>query len=218
MSSQQSPKRKISRTDERIKPEHHCIIGATGSGKTQFIKRHPWYTKMPRVIAWDPEESYSGLNTYRTRRGFERKLRQVGFNALRARVVMNPTPENFEWFCELIWSIGHQANPMMLICEELADVCQPGKAGYWWGQVLRKGRKYGIKIIGVSQRPQEVDKTFFNSCLVKWCGILGSANDRRYMAQVMDLTVNELAPVQECEFYIRKGSKPSEFGRITFDN
>ncbi|WP_432459408.1 hypothetical protein [Agarivorans sp. QJM3NY_25] len=208
----------LSRTDETLDCFHHAIIGYTGSGKTSFIKRHPFYTERPRVLAWDPEESYKGLRTYTTIKGFLAAVREAGYNDIRARLVMEPTTENFEAFCEIVWRVAHQAKPMLVIAEELSDVCSPGKASRFWGQILRKGRKYAIAAFSVSQRPQEIDKTCFSQSVFKWCGVLGSMADYKYMANVINVPVEELQKLQELQFYIRKGAKCPKPGEIVFNH
>lgn len=207
------------RIDETLQAQHHYIAGYTGSGKTQFIKRHPFYTHSNRVLAWDPEGSFSELQTYTTIKGLARALRAVNkYGNIRARLVSDLVDETiFDQFNELCWQVGHALNPLTLIGEELADVVKAGSAPKYWQFNSRKGRKYGTRILGVSQRPQEVDKTFLNMCRFKWCGILGSHADRKYMSNVMDVPADKLAQLQECYFYLRESSKPAKLGKLTFN-
>jgi len=208
------------RIDESLSAEHHLIIGYTGSGKTQFIKRHPFFCQSKKVLAWDPEGSFDDLPEYTTIKGLAMALRRVRkYGNFHGRFVPGDvTPQVFEQFCELAWHCGHALNPMTIVAEELADVVKSGVASKYWGFLSRKGRKYGIRILGVSQRPQEVDKTFLNQCPIKWCGQLGSDNDRKYMANIMDLKKEQLACLPDVHFYLRQGSKEPKMGRLTFSN
>ncbi len=205
-----------SRIDESLDNLHHICLGFTGSGKTTFIKRHPYYRDCDRVLAWDPEGSYSGLRKYTTKQGFLRAVKAAGFGKIRARLELDPTPQNFDWFCSIAWAIGYAKKPMTVIAEELADVVKAGYSGKHWGFLSRKGRKYGIRIMGVSQRPQIVDKTFLNQCRFIWCGLLRTPADQKYMAGIMALPTEKIATLEECHFYIRNGSKPSQAGKLTF--
>lgn len=211
-------KQQISRIDESLPNLHHICLGFTGSGKTTFIKRHPYYRQSKRVIAWDPEGSYTGLRKYTTRAGFLKAVHAAGFGDIRIRLELDPTPHNFDWFCSIVWAIGHAAAPLTVIAEELADVVKAGYSGKHWGFLARKGRKYGIRIMGVSQRPQIVDKTFLNQCQFIWCGLLRTPADQKYMAGIMALPFEKIAELEECHFYIRKGSQASQAGKLTFRN
>ncbi|MDT0603494.1 hypothetical protein [Thalassotalea castellviae] len=209
---------KASRIDESLPILHHAIIGSTGSGKTTFIKRHPYFRQARRLIIWDPEGSFTGVRRYTTKSGFLRACKAAGFGDIRIRLELDPTPENYEWFCSIVWPMLHAAAPMTMVGEELADVTGVGKASKYWGFLSRKGRKYGLTILGASQRPQEMDKTFLSQARFRWCGILNTDTDQKYMANIMQLSLAEIAALDEekCEFYLRQGSKPSQKGRLTF--
>lgn len=71
------------------------------------------------------------------------------------------------------------------VAEEIADVTTPAKAPDGWGTLLRRGRKRGIKVICVTQRPAEADKTAISQAAVIHTGYLGRDADIAYVAREM---------------------------------
>lgn len=198
------------RTNETLAPNHAGFFGTTGSGKTYQLQNHPAWKVCQRVLIWDPEESYKvkyrikddeALKAfYHKNLGYSGKF-VIGFSP------QNLTEESFELFCQIAWRWGHASNPLLVIVEELADVARIGKASPFWGQLARKGRKYGTVILYASQKPQEVDKTIVDQSAVLATGMLKTKAPRKCMAELLDVSYDEIAALKEKDFIFRRGAE-----------
>lgn len=207
------------RQDATLPNQNIIIIGASGSGKSSFLRKQVNF-KQKRIIAWDPEEDYK-LPRVRSMADFKKLCIKAGFGAIRVAVTVEPTEENFELFAQLAFAIAHAKAPMMILCDEIADVTRVSKASFHWGQLCRKVRKYGGTLCAITQRPQECDKTIFNQVRFKWCGALGSQASYKSMADEMDVPVAELKNLDNIEqvqvqYWLREGTRPAEKHTIKF--
>lgn len=178
-----------SKPNNALENRHTLILGTSGSGKTRWITKNADVRNANRVLLWDPEGDHRAVHC-RTRRQYVAALRAALVSGKRFRLAYEPdnvTTAEFEWWCSVVWSILDGSKPTVCIVEEIADVTGAGKAGQWWGQLGRKGRKYNLQLFVVSQRPQEVDKTTVGQCAYKWCGILANDLDRRAVAGVLSI-------------------------------
>jgi hypothetical protein len=207
------------RQDASLPNRNIIIIGASGSGKSSFLREEVDF-KQKRIIAWDPEEDYK-LPRVRDMKTFKAICRKSGFGAIRVALTVNPTEENFEVFAAYVFAICHAKAPMDILTDEIADVTRVTKASPNWGQLCRKVRKYGGRLCAITQRPQECDKTIFNQVKFKWCGSLGSQASYKSMANEMDVPVNELKDLENIEqvqvqYWLREGTLPAEKHTISF--
>lgn len=162
-----------------------AVIGASGSGKSAFVKtallkpasaRH-------RLIVWDYMREYGALaspvgNIPALVEAVRGKRFSVAFqpafdSKLRAR--------QFEHFCRVGYALGN----CTMVVEELAFVTMPSFAPPAWSMVTCTGRHKGLTVIGCSQRPAQIDKNFFGNCSTVHCGRLNDANDVRVMSRCL---------------------------------
>jgi hypothetical protein len=160
------------------------VTGSSGSWKTSWIKKH--IKRRKRLIIWDAaKHEYGGLCVVaKTQRQLLALLKANLSGGL--KVAFQPdtlTKELFDWWAKAVLAWGD----CTAVAEELADVTSAGKAPDGWGQLLRKGRAYGIKIIGATQRPAESDKTIIGNLSMFHAGRQSRADDRKYMAKEMNL-------------------------------
>ena len=113
-------------------------------------------------------------------------------------------PEHFETFSRLAWVWLRSRRGNHLVVEELSDVTSPGKAPRAWGEICRKNRgEAGGIIFAITQRPAESDKTILGNCALIHCGRMNTGRDRRYMADILDVTLQDLEQLQDLDYIHR---------------
>lgn len=193
------------------------IVGSAGSGKTAWLKKQ--IAAMPRLLVWDIEGQYTErTRIIRTRAELVRAIQTEG------RYSYQPGRlDDFDFWarCAFVFCrIGAESGQKTaIVAEELADVTSPGKAPNGWGMLVRRCRKYGGDVYGITQRPAESDKTLFGNAMhLHVCG-LQRANDRAYMARELDVPVADIAGLNRSRLeYLHKDMRTGEIerGRLTF--
>jgi GTPase SAR1 family protein len=207
------------RQDASLPNLNMLVIGASGSGKSSFLRQEIDF-KQPRIIAWDPDEDFT-LPRVRDMATFKKMCMRYGFGPIRVALTVNPTEESFEEFAGLVYAICHAKAPMTILADEIADVTRIGKASPNWGQLCRKVRKYGGRLVACTQRPQEADKTIFNQAKIKWCGALSSQAAYKFMAGEMDVPLIEFKALDNIEqvqvqYWSRDGTRQAAKHTMTF--
>lgn len=192
--------------NENHKNRHTLAIGISGSGKTYFLQNHPWLKKSGvRLIIWDPYETHK-VSYAKTFKQFGRNLAGAisSGRGFKIGLSVNPTLANFEQFCRMVWTAADGNKETFVIVEELADVAKSGKASPFWGQMVRIGRKFGLVLMPVTQRPQEVDKTIFTQISRVWVGLV-SPYDHDYVEKSTGLgrgSLKTIKPESYQHFYV----------------
>ncbi len=188
-----------------------AAIGATGSGKSAWIKQGIARAKPKRLLIWDPQGEYGEFGDVYSDRA---ALLDHVAHAKAFRVVYRPGDKlstykpRFAWFCKLAYALGNAT----VILEELADVTEPSWAPDDWSVITRKGRHKGLRVIAASQRPASVDKDFFGNCTLIHCGRLNYGGDVKCMARVLGVPDAELLALPELA-YIERDMQSGELRR-----
>jgi len=188
------------------------VCGSSGSGKSVTVKKQIY--QAPRLLVWDIDDEYSGPEGVPGMQRYSSiaKLARDLTTAKKGRFAYVGPVGQFEAWCKLAFAWGH----CVAVAEELAGVTSPGKAPPGWHTLVSRGRKRGIALIGVTQRPAESDKTIMGNASSIQVGRLSRAQDRRYMASEIDIRdefINGLENLQ----YIKKNMSKNEYlaGKIT---
>ncbi len=120
--------------------------------------------------------------------------------------------EHFETFCRLAWVWIRVRRGNHLVVEELSDVTSPGKAPRSWGEICRKNRYEGGRVFAITQRPAESDKTILGNVALIHCGRMNTGRDRRYMAEILDVDLQDLEQLQDLD-YIHRDMRTHEVKR-----
>lgn len=178
------------------------VVGASGTGKGLWIKQQLKRLNPARLVVWDFKREYDGWGTVTSSlRAVRAAMIKAGEGSLRIRYVTQAAKQKdmqaeFEALCELVYAWQH----CVFIAEELANVTTPSWAPASWRKMTTSGRHEGIHIIGATQTPALVDKTFLGNCTLLHCCALREANHRKAIARSMDITENEVASLVQFEF------------------
>jgi len=181
--------------DNTLPADIRVIMGATGSGKSFETKRA---IKGERtVFVFDVKNEYGSLPGFRrasSRADFFREMQRGGRLAWAAT-----SPADFEFFCRCVWARGCG----LVIVEELASVTGTAKAIGAWHLILSQGRGFGLRVIGITQRPAEIDKTIIGNATLIRTHRLTRGSDRAYVAAELDVPRAELDALQGHEYIER---------------
>lgn len=185
----------VTRPDGRLV----VVCGASRSGKTAWTAQQ--VKRAARLLVWD------SVGEWADRYGCERVATLSALAAAvrpparAGRLAFYGSPPQFDTFCRLAW-VWLRAARGALVVEELADVTHPGKAPLAWGEIVRKGLRYGVDVYALTQRPSESDKSSIGNASVIHSHRMARDQDRRYIAAELGVPVADveaLAPLQWIE-------------------
>lgn len=184
----------MSKVNTQLENTHEYIMGGSGSGKSFYVKSQ--IKDAPRLIIFDPDDEYGELANVEAFAKPSALFEYIdGRDKFRVRLVRNGKPF-FDWLCGVVLYMGH----CVFVAEEIADVTSVSKAGEHWGALVRRGRKYGVKIFAVSQRPSEADKTIFTQVNKLRTGRLDGEGDQKRVAHNMGVPAETVMNLQPLDF------------------
>jgi len=174
-----------------------AVIGATGVGKSSFIKGEK-LRKYDRLLVWSPLEE---TDDYQSFCGGEVTDRVSEFvQAVKGgvkSVIFVPSGKDslikaqFDHFCRVAWLLPGSH----VLVEELSGVTMPSYAPPAWKKLSTAGRHKGLTIIGASQRPAHIDKDFLGNCSEIRCYRVNYDADAKVMADSLKIpTIYETDP------------------------
>lgn len=162
-----------------------AVIGASGTGKSSYIKGE-LLKKYSRLLVWSPLEKTDNYAEFCGGTVVRGKITEfiAQLKAGTKAVVYVPTgngadeKRQFDLFCRCVWEI----EGAHVLVEELSRVTMPSFAPPAWKNLSTGGRHQGLTIIGVSQRPANIDKDFLGNCTEIRCYRLNYGTDAKVMA------------------------------------
>lgn len=196
-----------------------AVIGASGTGKGLWIKQQLAAMQPPRLVAWDFKNEYGDYaRPVESLEGIRRAMMQAGPRGpLRVRYLPRGAGEKnvrreFEVLCELVYAWGQ----CVFIAEELSNVTTPGWAPAAWRKMTTSGRHEAVHIIGSTQNPALVDKTFLGNCTLVHVCALREYPHRQYVARSIDCDLERVTRLQKFEFLERNYDTGSlDFGKVS---
>ncbi len=181
-----------------------AAMGASGSGKSLFVKGDLRRLRPPRLLIWSPLEDTDQYAKHGRLVDSMTDLRET-VRAPRFSLVYQPGgqfsswPDQFDALCQIAFTLGN----VVLVVEELGDVTKPHQAPEWWSRVTRQGRHRGMRVYGTSQRPAAVDKNFFSNASMVRSGRLNHRADVQTLAAVLRVKDDEVGALKPLEFIQR---------------
>lgn len=189
----------MSKVDTTQRCEHKYVIGASGSGKSFHVKS--LIERIPRVIIWDADDEYGEVKNIKTVHAPNALLEILDAGAAVVRYV--PRSVNYKMLVKQFEFVSLAAflwGKCVYVAEEIADVTTASKAAGGWGTVLRRGRKRGVHVFAVTQRPAEADKTVFTQVAKIRAGRLDGEGDIARVATNMRVPKEMLSQLGELEY------------------
>lgn len=178
------------------------IFGASGSGKSSLQKLELLELQPPRLMIWDPKREYRGFGApVESLADVVKFARREGpfkviFHPARTRKVMK---RQFDGFCQL----ADRLKRLWLVADELADVTEPGWAPEGWEMVTRQGRHAGITVRGLSQRPADIDKSFYGNLTHIAVFRLNAEGDVDRLAKILGVDRRQVLELRQLEWIAR---------------
>jgi hypothetical protein len=172
------------------KAKIHAVIGASGTGKSSYIKGE-LLKKYDRLLVWSPLEKTDNYAEFCRGVVVMGKISEfvAHLKAGTKAIVYVPTGKDsdvkkqFDLFCRCVWEI----EGAHVLVEELSRVTMASWAPPAWKNLSTAGRHQGLTIIGTSQRPANIDKDFLGNCTEIRCYRLNYDVDAKVMADSLGL-------------------------------
>jgi DNA helicase HerA-like ATPase len=90
-----------------------------------------------------------------------------------------------------VWSARSQAAPLLLVCEEAhryipSDETKGfGPSRHALARIAREGRKYGVSLCLVSQRPSELSTTILSQCNTMFALRMSNEHDQHFVRKAL---------------------------------
>ena len=178
-----------------------AVMGASGSGKSAFIKQTIRKELPRRLMIFDPMKEYGDFGEVVTTAGALLAKAKGDTFAICFQPVSDPDmmKRQFDYFCTLAHAVGN----LTMICEELSFVTSPSKAPPGWSAVTLTGRHRKLRVYGSSQRPASIDKNFFSNATKVRTGRLNYAADIKTLANVLGVDVKQIQDLLPLEYLER---------------
>jgi hypothetical protein len=186
------------RIDVNRQASIHVRCGASGSGKSWGVKED--IKKAKRLLIFDPDDEYNeqqikGIHTVTRPMELLKLLARFPRGALKVRFLANGA-KNFDLWSKAAFEWGN----CTVVAEELRGVTTTTKAPIGWHTLVTRGRKKGITIYAVTQRPAECDKTVLGNATTLRTGRLSRDKDKKYLADEMSIDKTKIAFLQNLEY------------------
>ena len=179
------------------------MLGATGCGKSAWLKQHLQRDRRQRALIWDFKGEYFVKDETTDTAELVTMLSRVDGRqfAIAFRPSMHPSvrPKQFDLFCR----VAFEVRDLTVVVEELKFVTKATWAPAPWSLLTMTGRDRGIHVIGTSTRPAVIDKDFFGNATVIHTGRLVYPEDVRVVAKAMIVDPARIQPLADLDYLER---------------
>lgn len=205
--------------DVTLKAEIVAVLGASGSGKSAYIKGEIRRRRPARSIIYDPEGEYLafGRRVESLAAVHSVLIQAAGGKPFKLVFAPHADPAKAIKQYDMLCRMAFFAGDVLFVAEELADVTTPQRAPVGWSMVSRRGRKRGVEVIGASQRPANIDKNFLANCSRVRSGRLLYEADARAVGAVLGVDWRELLALPPLHYFEREAPAPAVRGVLTFN-
>lgn len=197
-----------------------AVIGASGTGKGLWTKQKLRELAPARLVVWDFKNEYQEFTGEKPNAPARSTLAQVRAAMMAAGadgpLCIRYAPrgagekalrKEFEALCELVYAWER----CTFVAEELANVTTPGWAPASWRKMTTSGRHAEVHIIGATQTPALVDKSFLGNCTLIHCCALREHQHREAVARSLDIDGGRIAALLKFQWL----EKDFDTGEVT---
>lgn len=197
-------------------------LGRSGSGKSQALKQNPEIPRSgARLLLWDTSHDHKAFHID-SKKTYVREVKEALASGKGFRLAYSGgvSPDDHEWWCEVVWAALDGNHKTYVINEELSAVClSVAKAAPVAAKLLNQGRKYGMEFHGVTQKPQEISKTYYDQAEVFYIGQQRGDNVRKCgkLLGLIDQKIEELQPLQFWRLDSTKNNGNPELVKLNYE-
>jgi hypothetical protein len=208
-----------------LKAKHTCVVAGTGGGKTAAVNLLDLVGPCTAIFdvygdyQFDGRKSgkFNGLGgrkvfSYDTRASFSKAFIAAWQSGKRFVISYQPSiPSNLsesdqwqyrrdelDWFARMMWEASDGNRLLTVLIEELAKLVKSiGKDTSIVGELATGGRKFGLQLVTIFQRSQEVPKTIWNNSPRKVIGALEAMADAKQISGEIDVPLDTLIKVSQ---------------------
>lgn len=175
------------------------IMGATGCGKSYFLRKTMARPARKRTLIWSPKERidnyagmYPGSKVCTTAAHVLAALKAAKSGPV--HLVFKPTLDRkkdsalFGAVCKMAMAAGN----ITVVAEEVHTVTMPSWAPDGWSELIMMGRGYGVEVFALSQRPASIDKDFFSNMSMLHVGRMNFDDDVKTCAKALRVPVSDV--------------------------
>lgn len=167
------------RANEELENEHTGLLGSSGSGKTFTMQKILAMRPDANVLIYDHYEVYKGFDYKKTMRELMGDVRAAISLGKKFRFAYSG--RDFNAFCRLAWAAADGKKELIVVLEEAGSYLNnSAKESDPWYELMTVGRKYGVKVFVVTQRPQNMNKVVYDLVANLWVGF-SDGRSRKYI-------------------------------------
>lgn len=201
------------KTDQTNRAAIEAVLGASGTGKSTYVKKHIKRPKDGRLLIFDVMHEYGEFGqVFKRTRELVAAVFKAGKGKFRYVFQASENPPARAAQFDLVCGLAHAAGNLTFIAEELRFVTTPSRAPVRWAGVSLTGRHKGLHVVGTSQRPASIDKDFLGNATIIRTGRLVYPEDRKAVASVMQIDPAEIAKLPDLHF-IEKNMQTGQISR-----
>lgn len=158
--------------NETLKSKHKVFMGTSGSGKTWKFKQMLRDSPKSNVLVFDPVAVYGDVLEYvENFKDLVRKVTRAIDNNEVFRFAYRGKPQEYNNFCELVWLSADGDKNLIFGNEEAGGYLDnSAKPSDRWYDIVTIGRKFGLVMVTVAQRPQSINKTVYDESQYAFIG------------------------------------------------
>lgn len=195
-------------------------MGQSGTGKGLWIKSELRRLKPKRILFLDPQDEYGAFGPgVSSAAELARIVAAAGADkpfAVRYVFPKSCTADHFAKIFALACRLAYGAGNCAFLVEELSNFTTASYGPPLWRRMCNSGRHEGVWVIGCSQFPAQVDKSFMSNSTMVHCGWLGEEPHRKTMATKMNVApelINGLPDLHFLEWH--REDRRIEAGDVT---